>query len=345
MALVCRAWLLVSFIATLGAAAHAAPVVDVTTVSPSVQCLHATELEEKLRTEALAATQRRLNVRIERAASGGWIAVLTVLDAAGTRVGERRIATPENDCRDLDAALVVVSAALLDAPEAVLAPGDASIQPTTEAAPATQHTGATRPAPRPANPGDAAPARDRGPAALRSPGDPPRAAFTFGTGVAVGALSEAVTRLHFGARLPLAQRWSVRGSIGFTPTPHSVLLETAEVRFSLVSARLLGCWTAADFARVRVDACAGGEPGLIVANTSGLERESSLLKPAFWGLSGLHAGYRVARSLLVETYVAGGLAAARHVYSASSTAGSRVEVQPTQIARLDLGLTLAVEAP
>lgn len=343
MALAYRAWLLGCFVFSVGSPARAAPGVEVTAGPASAQCVSAAELEARLRLQAPEETTRRLDVRIQPAESGGWSAVATVFDAAGTRVGERRIATPDDDCHDLDAALVVVLGALLDGP-ASQAP-DTSAAATTQSAVAAPQPAAVVAATRTASPADGAPERDGGRARSASRRDPERPGVTFGGGVTVGALSQPVTRLHFGTRLPLAPRWSVRGSLGFTPSPGTVPLDTAEVRFSLASATLLGCWSAVRLGSAQVDACAGGEPGVIVANTSGLERESSLLKPAFWGLLGLNAGYRLTRHVTAETYVAGGLAAARHVYSARSTTGEEIEVRPTHVARLDLGLALVLEAP
>ena len=328
----------------VGAPAGAAPVVEVTAVPAGAECVSSAELEARLHAEGPSETGRRLDVRIERLVSGGWSAVATVSDATGTRLGERRLATPDGDCHDLDAALLVVLGALLDGPLSPLpeeAPATTTTQPAVVASPPAAAVRTARTAAR----SDAAPERDDGrpPSTERRDGEHP--GFTFGGGVSVGALSEPVTRLHFGTRLPLAPRWSVRGSLGFTPSPDTMPLETAEARFSLATATLLGCFRAARLGMVRLDACAGGEPGFIVANTAGLERESSRLKPVFWGMAGLHAGYRLARNLLAETYAAGGLAALRHVYSARSTTGAEIELQPTQVARLDLGVSLVLLAP
>ncbi|HEY6561550.1 MAG TPA: hypothetical protein VI072_29955, partial [Polyangiaceae bacterium] len=184
MALCFRACLLASSVAFSGAA-RAAPAVDLMARPADADCVSAAELERRVRAEAEDPTARRFEVRIRGAESGGWHAVVSVLDAEGTPLGERTLATADHDCHDLDAALFVVLGALLDGPVEARVPAENSSLPTPERAVAPLQPRAPMPAARDATRPHAPAERDIASDAAAARGTSERPAFTAGSGVSL----------------------------------------------------------------------------------------------------------------------------------------------------------------
>jgi hypothetical protein len=99
--------------------------VEVASTPADAGCISSAELEERVlvwlkhrdsprRIEKAELDSSRPNVTVTAREGAGWAASVEVTSAAHGRVARRQITTTARDCRDLDAALVVVLGVLLD---------------------------------------------------------------------------------------------------------------------------------------------------------------------------------------------------------------------------------------
>ena len=96
--------------------ARATPAVSVHLASAGSACLDERELTALVQTANWngSAVLPPIEVSIDRRAAGGWVARIALVTAETAGRFEQRIETPNNDCRDLDEALGLVTRVLME---------------------------------------------------------------------------------------------------------------------------------------------------------------------------------------------------------------------------------------
>lgn len=218
---------------------------------------------------AQSVLDRRIEVRITRAAANGFQAVLQVVNSAQQVLGSRAL-TEERDCRALDDALVVIVSTLV------------GVQ--SEAAPAVPHA-APLPAPRAPVAADepkstpAVPARSRVTARLFHLADGTHARARYGLVLGPVLTTGVHPTASWGAFAGGVLQWRalyVALALLALPRSHMELGEGATARFSSVLGRLLGCVDVSAAEGLRGGPCVGLQGGALRVATHGLGETQKL---------------------------------------------------------------------
>jgi hypothetical protein len=267
---------------------------------PDGDCIQQAELSarvaERLGQEVVSepGSTQKVRLVLARAESGtGWKALLSA-QAAPSAPRERRIDSSSASCRDLDAALVLVLAALVG----VARPGEGL---ETEATPA--------PAPPESAP-EAPGVPEQPPSADRSDFDAERLArarasrpghpLSWSVAAAGALASGQLPGFSWGASVPLQIEWrSLTVSLGVLafPAASAPLGLGAEARFTSVAGLLRMCGTVLPGTWLRAALCMGASSGAVYARTTGLAQNTADWLPSSSGELGLRTSGRMARKI------------------------------------------------
>lgn len=280
----------------------------------------ASELTSFAEVEGPAVVEVTLSAR----AGGGFAASISVQQ--GTHlVAERRVESPNPDCHDIDAALLVVIDALL---------AIAAAEPQPEAEPASS-TDVEAPPPRSAT---VKPSAERSAPPAHAPRVPPSA--TVGATYALGVVPGGTLVARADGRVALGGPWALRVGLGLTPWAAERTLEGAEVRFRSFSGRGAGCFDLVGKPVQHLDACVGVDGGITRTTQSGTLSDVATAHPALWPLASLTLAVEVIRPSIVELSTALGPALLRSQYELIDRAGQARPIYETTPLRWELGVAL-----
>ncbi|MGK4000857.1 hypothetical protein [Sorangium sp. So ce1024] len=236
-------------------------------------------VEARLGRAALVSAARAeltIEGRIEPGGSGGWRAVLAVVDADGAVLGTREIATASPRCRAIDDELALAIALMID-PSAKLSPG-APPPPAAPASPAapTSLAAPTSPA-TPARPAASAPQvivqRVLIPASPPAPSPPWRVEIGAGPLFGLGLLPSPGVAAALRARLTPPRFWSfeVGGAVWL---PDETTTGAASTRFTLGEGFVSACPVSLG-SETRLAACVGVRLGALRAGGLGFRVDRS----------------------------------------------------------------------
>jgi len=314
----------------------ASPSISLTEVGIS-GCLSREELtarvEEGLGGRRIEADET-LRVRIERTHSSGLVARIGWFRGE-TALGERVIDSQGPDCRELDAALVLVATTLFDEaphdPEPA-SPSDVgpSVVAPPEAPPLLPVTDSTP--------------RD----AVKSRSDPSvnrETSVLFGGSAALGILSQASLALRVDVRMKLAEQLALWISGQGIPWRPARRVDEAEVDFAVALASAAACWPMRIGERLTLDTCGGFTGGVIASRGTSIRGDSDTLRPLLWPIGAIAVSAPVWSSVLARVHVAGGPALFRHDYFVTDSAGAPQAVRRAGPALWESGLEIGFLLP
>jgi len=301
--------------------------VDVRATGEEAQCIGSAELAAratKLPSFAEVEGPAVVDVALSARAGGGFTATIALRQ--GTRViGERRVESPNPDCHDVDAAVLVVIDALL---------AIAASETQREAEPATPSVVAA-PLPKPT---PATSTAEHRPPRAQAPDAPP--SVTLGAAYALGVVPGGSVLARADERVALGGPWAVRVGFGFTPSAAERTLQGAEVQFRSFSARGAACVDVLGATVQHLDACLGLDGGISRTTQTGTSNNATTARPVLWPLASFTVALEVARPVLVELSTGLGPALVRSQYELTDQAEQVRQIYETAPLRWELGLAL-----
>jgi hypothetical protein len=316
-------------------------IVEVSAVEGCItQAELASRLEQAMPGRSSPGSDEVLRVWIEDRDGPGFVARLG-WSRRGEASGERRLESSQGDCRQLDAALVLVATALLDDERR------AESEQAARAAPAPRAGNIAPPSATQAEPAQREATRDivERKASARTQAAQARSAVFGGASVAVGVLSEPAVGIRVDSRIRWSGPFSLWLGAQIVPPSAAREVERATVDFATVTGRAAACWSAPVHASLALDACGGLDAGVLVSNGEMVRGEPDTVRPLLWPLGVVALGAPIGARFVARMHAAAGPALMRQDYFVMDSAGHRQVVREAGPALWEGGLGLGFLLP
>jgi hypothetical protein len=300
----------------------------------------ASRLEQALARRRSPAVDEVLRVRIEAGNGLGFVAHLG-LSRRGEASRERRLESSQADCRQLDAALVLVATTLLD--------DEPRAEPKLQGATLELNPRVEDPTP-PVATTDLARRQQqhdvverRATATTRSPLS---GSAIFGAGgVAVGVLSQPTMGVRVDSRIKLSGPFTLWLGTQVVPPSAAREVDRATVEFATITGRAAGCWSGQVSARFAVDGCGGLDAGVLVSRGQMIRGEPNTVRPLLWPIGVAALSMPIWARFVARVHVAGGPALIRQKYFITDSGGRRQVVREAGPALWESGIGLGFLLP